>query len=178
MHTLFYTRDTKPVDKNQKELEWLYLMVSHFALGYSWSRMEFFGTGKMHFHSFPVKLKPIPDVAENLLLGERDLHGFGRGDLEALQGVPCRRRLNLVLELDEGDVVPAGDEADLLEARELVEQHRQHHLVRLLGQVRQEQDLVGRRVLGSHGPSAAPGCSGATGGRLDRLLGRLLFRLL
>ena len=74
--------------------------------------------------------------------------------------------------------MPAGDEADLLEARELVEQHRQHHLVRLLGQVRQEEDLVGRRVLGCHGPSAAPGCSGATGGRLDRLLGRLLFRLL
>ena len=84
-----------PVDKNQKELEWLDLMVSHFALGYAWSRVEFFRTGKMHFHSFPVKLKPIPDVAENLFLGERDLHGFGRGDLEALQGVPCSRRLNL-----------------------------------------------------------------------------------
>ena len=53
---------------------------------YSWSRMVFFRT---------VKLKPIPDVEENLFLGEGDLHGFGRGDLEALQGVPCGRRLNL-----------------------------------------------------------------------------------
>ena len=39
-----------PVDKNQKELEWLDLMVSHFALGYSWSRVEFFRTGKLHLH--------------------------------------------------------------------------------------------------------------------------------
>ena len=44
-----------PVDQNQKELEWLYSMVSHFALGYSSSKMELFSTGKMHFHSFPMK---------------------------------------------------------------------------------------------------------------------------
>ena len=75
----------------------------------------------------------------------------------------------------------AGDEADLLEARELVEQHRQHHLVRLLRQVRQEQDLVGRGV--SHVSSDSPS-SGGTGsrctasGRLDSLLGGLLLGLL
>ena len=42
----------------------------------------------------------------------------------------------------------AGDEADLLEARELFKQHRQHHLVRLLRQVRQEQDLKLDKGLG------------------------------
>ena len=35
----------------------------------------------------------------------------------------------------------------LLEARELVEEHAEHHLVGLGGQVGQEEDLVGRGVV-------------------------------
>ena len=70
----------------------------------------------------------------------------------------------------------AGDEADLLEARELVEQHRQHHLVRLLRQVRQEEDLVGRRV--GHVSTWLGGLGGLPSGGLDCLLGGLLLRLL
>ena len=69
------------------------------------------------------------------------MHNFDT-DLQSISGP---RRLHLVLELNEGDVVAAGDEADLLEAGELVEQHRQHHLIRLLGKVRQEQNLEGER---------------------------------
>ena len=61
----------------------------------------------------------------------------------------------------------AGDEADLLEAGELVEEHAQHGLVRLLGQVGEEEDLVGGRVsevtLCGHG--------GGLGGLLLGLLG-------
>ena len=36
---------------------------------------------------------------------------------------------------------------NLLESRELVEQHAQHHLIGLLWQVGQEQNLVGRSVI-------------------------------
>ena len=50
---------------------------------------------------------------------------------------------------------------DLLEARELVEQHAQHHLVGLGGQVGQEQDLVWRSVVHSTLVSHRPASSGA-----------------
>ena len=58
-------------------------------------------------------------VSQNLLFGERYFHGGGRGDLESLQSVSGRSRLNLVLELDEGDVVTTRNQSDLFEAREL-----------------------------------------------------------
>ena len=45
-------------------------------------------------------------------------------DLEIVNQSQIKQHTYLVLELDEGDVVPAWDEADLLEAGELVEQHR------------------------------------------------------
>ena len=50
---------------------------------------------------------------EELLLGEVDLHGGGRGDLEALQRVPGGGRLHLRLKLHEGDVVTPGHQTDL-----------------------------------------------------------------
>lgn len=65
-------------------------------------------------------------------------------DLEALQSLLRGTAGQLGGELDEGDVVPVRDESHLLEARELVEQHGQHHLVRLLGQVGEEEDLIRR----------------------------------
>lgn len=53
-----------------------------------------------------------------LLLGEGDLHGVVLRDLEALQCITSSPRLDLVVKLHKGDVVPPGDQADLLEARE------------------------------------------------------------
>ncbi len=53
------------------------------------------------------------------LLGEGDLHGRRRRDLEALQCVSGGRGLDLVLELDESDVVTARNQANLFEAGEL-----------------------------------------------------------
>jgi len=78
------------------------------------------------------------------LLGESDLHGVRRRDLEALQRLLGGITLQLRGKLHEGDVVTVRHETYLLEARELVEQHGQHHLVGLLGQIGKEKDLVGR----------------------------------
>jgi hypothetical protein len=50
-----------------------------------------------------------------LLFGKGDLHGGGGRDLEALEGVPCRGGLQLVLELHEGDVVSPRHQTNLPE---------------------------------------------------------------
>ena len=54
-----------------------------------------------------------------LLFRERDFHRRVGGNLEALESVASRGRLNFVLELDEGDVVTAGNQSNLFEAGEL-----------------------------------------------------------
>ena len=66
-------------------------------------------------------------------------------DLEPLQSVPGRRALNLVLKLHEGNVMSSGHQSHLLESGELVEEHGQHHLIGLFGQIGQEQNLIGLR---------------------------------
>jgi hypothetical protein len=48
-----------------------------------------------------------------LLFGKGDLHGGGGRDLEALEGVPCRGGLQLVLKLHEGDVVSPRHQTNL-----------------------------------------------------------------
>lgn len=53
-----------------------------------------------------------------LLLGKGDLHGIVLGDLETLQCVPSGPCLDLIVKLHKGNVVPPGDQSDLLEARE------------------------------------------------------------
>ena len=58
---------------------------------------------------------------QNLFLSEGDLHGRVWRDLEALEGVTGSSGLDLVLELDEGDVVTARNKTHLLESRELKE---------------------------------------------------------
>lgn len=82
-----------------------------------------------------------------LLLGKRDLHSMRWGYLEALQRLFGRITLQFGGELDEGDIVPVRHQTHLLEARELIEQHRQHHFIGLLGQIGKEEDLI-RRLLG------------------------------
>ena len=58
---------------------------------------------------------------QNLFLCEGDLHGRVGRDLEALEGVSGSSGLDLVFELDEGDVVTARNKTDLLESGELKE---------------------------------------------------------
>ena len=59
----------------------------------------------------------------------------------------------------------------LLEPRELVEQHAEHHLARLRGQVGQEEDLVGRGVVHtSLGGSRGGGAGASRGSNLNSLL--------
>merc|ERR1712203_11427 len=82
-----------------------------------------------------------------LFLGEGDLDGGGGGDLEALEGVPGSSRLHLCLELHKCNVVSSRNQSDLLESRELVEKHAEHHLIGLLRQVGEEEDLVRRRIV-------------------------------
>merc|ERR1711951_250679 len=43
--------------------------------------------------------------------------------------------------------MPTWYQTDLFESRELVEQHTQHHLVRLCWQICEEENLVRRRVV-------------------------------
>lgn len=81
------------------------------------------------------------------LLGERYLHGVRRRNLEALQRLLGGIALQLGGELHKGDVVTIRHKTHLLEAGELIEQHGQHHLVGLLGQIGEEEDLV-RRLFG------------------------------
>lgn len=112
------------------------------------------------------------DQTWELLLGVCDLHGAGRCDSEALQRVFSHARLRVAFKLHKGDVVFPRDEPHLFETRKpaedtnttvnthtrrhtrafcqntvptvnsLVEQHGEHHLVGLLGQVVEEQDVV------------------------------------
>jgi len=58
---------------------------------------------------------------DSSFFGEGNLHGRVRRDLEALEGISGGGGLDLVLELDEGDVVAARYKTDLLEAGELKE---------------------------------------------------------
>ena len=71
-----------------------------FALGYSWLRMGLSITEQFKEilvtyidsiileNCFPNDAESHPYFLECLFLGERDLHGVVRSDLEALQGVP------------------------------------------------------------------------------------------
>mmetsp|Transcript_19476 Transcript_19476/g.62012 ORF Transcript_19476/g.62012 Transcript_19476/m.62012 type:complete len:260 (-) Transcript_19476:35-814(-) len=108
--------------------------------------------------------------------GVRDLHQVGRRDLEALQSAHRDARLHLRLKLDEGNPRLARHQPHLLEAGELREEHREHHLVDLVWQVLHEQDRV-RQVGGGRG-----GCGGRRrrGGRrhlgVRGLLARRLWR--
>merc|ERR1719232_607840 len=118
------------------------------------------------------------------VVGKIDLHGSCWRDLESLKSISCRHGLHLVLKLHECDVGPAGDQPDLLEPGELVEQHAEHHLVGLPWQVGQEQDLVGGSVVhttltthGSWTSSSGSSTLGFLGLLLDlcwSLLGSLL----
>ena len=64
----------------------------------------------------------------------------------------------------------------LLEARELVEEHAEHHLVGLGGQVGQEEDLVGRGVV--HAALALSARDSSTNRRSASLLKKkLIFTL-
>ena len=72
------------------------------------------GLAKKRSRDSPTSPSPQPLFFPFSLLGEGDLHGVGRGDLESLEGVPGGRGLHLRLELDEGNVVAAGDQADLM----------------------------------------------------------------
>lgn len=68
----------------------------------------------------PQSLCPVRDHTwgRGLLLGVGDLHGAGRRDPEALQGVFGHARLRVALKLHEGDVVFPRDQADLFETGE------------------------------------------------------------
>ena len=88
-----------------------------FVLGFSahGAKKEGFGWLSGDWRNRDLYNSPIPPPTLLFsLLGEGDLHGVGRGDLEALEGVPGGRGLHLGLELHEGDVVAAGDQADLV----------------------------------------------------------------
>ncbi len=69
------------------------------------------------------------DIRFRLLFGEGDLHRRVGRDLEALERVSGRGRLYFVLELDEGDVVSAGDQANLFEAGELQTEDEQRYTI-------------------------------------------------
>ena len=67
---------------------------------------------KLHKY-FEILSLRCNNLHEELLLGEVDLHGGGRGDLEALQGVPGGGGLHLRLKLHEGNVVTPGNQTNL-----------------------------------------------------------------
>eukprot|EP00312_Isochrysidales_sp_CCMP1244_P003417 CAMPEP_0196681852 /NCGR_PEP_ID=MMETSP1090-20130531/8804_1 /TAXON_ID=37098 /ORGANISM="Isochrysis sp, Strain CCMP1244" /LENGTH=165 /DNA_ID=CAMNT_0042020241 /DNA_START=73 /DNA_END=571 /DNA_ORIENTATION=- len=93
--------------------------------------------------------------------GVRDLHQVGWRDLEALQSAHRDARLHLRLELDEGNPRLARHQPHLLEAGELREEHREHHLVDLVWQVLHEQDRVRQLAAGAAGAAGENAASTA-----------------
>lgn len=83
-------------------------------------------------------------VVVDLLFGEGNLHCVARRQLKAVERFPGGATLQLAGKLYERNVVTVRHQTHFFEAGELVEEHRQHHLVCLLRQVGQEQNLVGR----------------------------------
>merc|ERR1719474_1008141 len=59
--------------------------------------------------------------------------------------------------------MPSWYQADLFESRELVEQHTQHHLVRLCWQICEEENLVRRRIVNALSGAPAAGKAGPPG---------------
>merc|ERR1719300_1748541 len=109
---------------------------------------------------------------QKLFFGKIDLHGSCGSYLETLEGVSCCCRLHLILELHKGNVMTSWHQPHLLEARELVEQHAEHHLVGLRGEVGQEENLVRRSIvntspLGCSSSNSPSPCLGLLGPLLE-----------
>lgn len=77
-----------------------------------------------------------------LFLGKRNLHCMRWRYLESLQRFLGRTALQFRREFHERNVMSVRHQSYLFEARELIEQHRQHHFVRFLRQIGQEQNLI------------------------------------
>lgn len=79
-----------------------------------------------------------------LFLRKGDLHRVRRSNLEALKCLFRGTARKFGGEFDERNVVTIRHQTYLLESRELVEQHRQHHLVRLFREIGEEENLIRR----------------------------------
>lgn len=79
-----------------------------------------------------------------LFLGKWNLHGVCRCDFETLQCLLGGAALQLGGKFHESNIVAIRHQTHLFEARELIEQHGQHHFIRFLWQIGQEENLIWR----------------------------------
>jgi hypothetical protein len=131
----------------------------------------------------PTETEKTGQIPEGSLLGENHLDFLRWRDLESLQSILGHRGENLVFVLDKGDVRPTRDHPHFVEALVLLEHLAEKFLAALLGEVRDEEDIVRRLVVrnvfridrGRAGFEAADACRRSHRFHLLRLLGGLLL---